>query len=173
MRRATIGFMLLLGLCVVTQPLRAQLVDLTDNRTAEEKWMRSTYLSTFMSVTAIAYAKSLGQTPDHFARFLGRTAGPSWESETPAAFVRGVFRNYRMYDGLEFEILEESDTEVRALMNLPYGRYFGESGEMQGVTLEEFVHVFSVGYEMIADHLGFDMTHEWEGAYIVLVVSSR
>ncbi len=173
MRRKVTPLMLFVALCVVTQPVSAQLVDLTDNRTAEQKWQRSTYLSTFLTVTAIAYAKSLGQKPEHFALFLGELAGPSWASQTQAAFVRGVYQNYRMYDGLEFEILEESETEIRARMNIPYASYFGESGATEGVTLQEFVQVFTIAYERIADHLGFDMTHEVNGDWIEFTVKTR
>jgi hypothetical protein len=173
MRCTALKPLLFIALCVVTQPASAQLVDLTDERTAEQKWQRSTYLSTFMSVAAVAYAKSVGQTPEHFARFLGQLAGPSWSSETPAAFVRGLYRNYRMYDGLEFEVLEESETEIRARMNIPYAQYFGESREMDGITLDEFIQVFSIGYEMIADHLGFDMSHKVQGEWIELTVRAR
>jgi hypothetical protein len=172
-RRTATTLMLFVALCVVAQPVSAQLVDLTDDRTAEQKWLRSTYLSTFVVVTGIAYAKSVGQTPEHFARFLGEIAGPSWGSETPASFVRGVYRNYRMYDGLQFEVLEESEGEIRARMNMPYAGYFGESGESEGVTLEEFVQVFAIGYEMIADHLGFDMIHKVQGDWIELTVKAR
>ncbi len=173
MRRKIIPLMLFVALCVVTQPVNAQLVDLTDDRTAEQKWQRSTYLTSWVFASGLAYAKSLGQTTEHFARFFGELAGPSWASQTPAAFVRGVYRNYRMYDGLEFEILEEAETEIRARMNIPYASHFGEAGELAGVTLQESVQVFSIACERIADHLGFDMTHEVTGDWIEFTVKTR
>ena len=88
MRRRIPTLMLFVALGLIARPVQAQLVDLTDDRTAEQKWQRTTYLTNFVLTSGIAYAKSVDQTTEHFARFFGELAGPSWGSQTPAAFVR-------------------------------------------------------------------------------------
>ncbi len=176
MRPKATLLLLFVALCVVTRPLSAQLVDLTDERTAEQKWTRSVYLTDFVWMSWIAYAKSLGQTPEDVGRFIGEIAGPSWGetgSRTIASFVRGMFRNFNLYDNLEFEVLSESEAEIRCRMNIPYASRFGETGESDGVTLQEYTRVWNLAGEMIADHLGFDMTHEVGGDWIEFTVKAR
>jgi hypothetical protein len=168
--------LLFVSACVVTQPLNAQLVDLTDERTAEQKWIRSVNLIDFMWIAIIGHGKSLGQTPEQVGKFIGEFAAPSWGatgSRTLASFVRGMYRNYNLYADLEFEVLSETEAEVHVRMNIPYVSSFGENGERNGVTLEELQQVIFLGYEGIADHLGFDMTHEINGDWIECTVKTR
>ena len=175
MRRTVTPLMLFVALCLVTQPLTAQ-VDLTDDRTAEQKWTRSVYLIDFAYVGFIAYAKSVGQTPEQLGTWMTEFAGPSWGapgSRTIASFVRGLFRNYNLYDNFEFEILSESESEIRCRMNSPYANRFGDSGEVNGVTIQEFQQLMPLFYEGVADHLGFDMTHEINGEWIEFTVRTR
>jgi hypothetical protein len=129
-----------LALGAMSQPLSAQ-VDLTDDRTVDQKWNRAVFLMDGTIHGALSYAKSVGQTPEQLGRFWGEWAGQFWGapgSMTMASFVRGMYGNYRMYQGLEFEILAESETEIHGRMNIPFKIPFGEEGEWVGVTLEGF-----------------------------------
>lgn len=176
MRRLAIPLMLFVALCVISQPVTAQLVDLTDNRTVEQKWARSIVFSHFGLMGMIAHAKSMGQTPEEIGHWMGEWGSLSWGepgSETLPSFVRQVFLNYNTYDGLEFEILSENENAIRARMNSPYASFFGEDGERYGVTLQELQQLWCLTYEGIADHLGFDMTHEVEGEWIEFTVRIR
>ena len=176
MRNATRAVFILFALALAYQPLRAQAVDLTDDRTAEEKWTRSVYLIDFAYVGFIAYAKSVGQTAEQLGEWMVGFGAPSWGapgSRTMASFVRGMFRNYNLYGNLEFEILSESESEVRGRMNSPYTASFGETGEVEGVTLREFQQVMSIFYEGVADYLGFDMAHEVDGEWTTFTVKTR
>ena len=158
------------------QPVTAQLVDLTDNRTAEQKWTRSVLFVDFAWVGMIAYAKSMDQTPKQLGRWMGEWGSLSWGdpgSMTLPSFVRQLFLNYHLWDDLEFEVLTETENEIRVRMNSPYAGFFGEDGERYGVTLQELQQVWCLTYEGIADHLGFDMTHEVEGEWIEFTVKTR
>lgn len=173
MRRLATPLMLFVALCVVSQPVTAQLVDLTDNRTVEQKWARSTVFSNFGFMGMIAHAKSIGQTPEELGHWLGEWGSLTWSPKTLPSFVRQVFLNYNIYDGLEFEILSENENAIRARMNSPYASFFGEDGERYGVTLQEFQQLWCLAYEGFADYLGFDMTHEVEGEWIEFTVRTR
>ena len=82
-------------------------------------------------------------------------------------------RNFNVYRGLEFELLSESESEIRGRMNTPYAGFFGDDRQRYGVTLEEFRTVFLIAYEVTADYLGFDMTHDVEGDWIEFKVTAR
>ena len=175
MRRTVLIPFLIVALLAVAQPVSAQLLDLTDDRTAEQKWVRSQNLYDFMWITLIAHGKSAGQTTEQIGRFLGEFAAPSWGtpgSRTLASFVRGMFRNYNLYDDLEFDVLSESEDEIRFRMNTPYADNFAEAGEWYGVTLRELQQVLFLTSEDVADHLGFDMTHEVNGEWIECTVKT-
>jgi len=176
MRIITRAGLVLFPLVLASQPLRAQTVDLTDNRTAEQKWTRSVFLLDFAYIGFIAYAKSVGQTPEQSADFMIDFAAPGWGTpgeRTMASFVRGMFGNYHLYDTLEFEILSESESEIRGRMNRPYAARFGETGEAYGVTLQDFTQVMTHFYEGVAHYLGFDMTHEVNGEWVTFTVKTR
>lgn len=176
MRYAKCPCLILLALAAASQPLRAQAVDLTDSRTAEEKWTRSVYMIDYLMMSHIAYAKSLGQAPDQLAEWMIGYGSPTWGapgSRTIASFVRGMFRNYNLYSNLEFEILSESESEVRGRMNSPYAVRFGETGESNGVTLRDYQQLWCLFYEGIANYLGFNMTHEVGGEWITFTVRTR
>ena len=167
---------LVLTLCVVSQPVSAQLVDLTDERTAEQKWTRSVVLVDFAWIGMIAHAKSVGRTPDQLGHWMGEWGSLSWGEPgamTLPAFVRQVFLNYHLWDDLEFEVLTETETEIHVRMNYPYASFFGEDGERYGVTIQELVQVWRLTYEGIADYLGFDMTHEVGSDWIEFTVKTR
>ena len=77
MRPRIVSSVLLLAIALMAQPLTAQ-VDLTDTRTAEDKWARSVYLNDVMSLALLAHGKSLGQTAEQIAEWAVGFAAPSW-----------------------------------------------------------------------------------------------
>ncbi|MGD2124015.1 MAG: hypothetical protein PVJ76_19855 [Gemmatimonadota bacterium] len=175
MRKLVAQGLVLVALFAVAIPVQAQ-TDLTDNRTAEEKWARSQFLTTYMMMAIIAHGESVGQSTEEFAQWMGEFAAPSWGepgSRTLQSFVRGAFLNYNLYDGLEFELLTDTPTEVRARMNTPYAGLFSEDGEYYGVSLEDFKNVWMTAYSVTADHLGFDMTYSLDGDWIDFTVKTR
>ncbi len=84
-----------------------------------------------------------------------------------------MYRNYNLYDSLEFELLSESETEIRFRMNAPYAANFGDAGEWYGVSVREFPKVLFLTGEHVADHLGFDMDHEVGSDWIEFTVKTR
>jgi len=175
MRRLIAPLLLLAAVSWAVQPLAGQ-VDLTDNRTAEQKWARSAWMMTYAWTGMISHAKSVGQTPEEFGQWISEYIAPTWGapgSRTLQSFVRGMFLNFNLWEGLEFELLTDTPTEVRGRMNTPYAGFFGESGVRNDATLEEYRQVLKTVNEVTADYLGFDMTHEVDGDWIVFTVKAR
>ena len=176
MRRFLRPFLLLIAIGLMSQPLKAQIVDLNDTRTAEEKWARSTVMIDFAWVSAISHAKEMGQTAEEYGRWAGKFGAPTWGTpgQRPMSdFVQTMHRNYNLWSALEFEVLEESETEIKGRMNTPYAAFFGESGERLGVSLDEFRTVWLLMYEECASYLGFDMIHKVDGDWIEFTVTAR
>jgi hypothetical protein len=167
--------LILLAIALMAQPLTAQ-VELEDTRTVEQKWTRSMVLMTWAWAGFAAHGKTVGQAPGEVGEWLGTWVGPSWGqpgNRTLASFVSGVFRNFNLWPGAQFEVLTESDTEITGRMNAPYAGFFGEDGEAWGVTLQEFQGVLFGANETIADYLGFDMNHEVSGEWVNFTVKTR
>ena len=174
MRKLVAQCLVVLAVAAMAVPAQAQ-TDITDNRTAEEKWTRSQFLTTYMMMAIIAHGESVGQTPAEFGEWMGKFAAPSWGepgSRTLQSFVRGAFLNHNLWPGLEFELLIDTPTEVRARMNAPYATLF-EEGEYYGVGLEDFKNVWMTAYSLTANHLGFDMTYSLDGDWIEFTVKTR
>lgn len=160
---------------LAAQPVTAQ-VDLTDTRTPEQKWARSTWMMSYAWTAMISHAKSVGQSPEEFGHWISGYIAPTWGApgaRTLQSFVRGMFLNYNLWNGLEFEVLSDTPTEVRLRMNTPYSAFFGESRVRNDTTLDEFRRVLQIVNEDTADYLGFEMSHEVDGDWMVLTVRTR
>jgi hypothetical protein len=167
--------LILLALGLMAQPLSAQ-VDLNDTRTPEQKWDRAVVFSNFGLSGMIALGKEADMTAEEIGRFFGEWGAPSWGAPgdtSLAEFVWWYHRNYNIYRGLEFELLSESESEIQGRMNTPYAGFFGDDRQAYGVTLDEFRTTFLLAYEVIADYLGFDMTHEVSGEWVNFTVKTR
>jgi len=176
MRITTRLGLVLFALVLASQPLRAQGVDLTDNRTAEEKWTRSMVLLDFAWIGFAALGESVGRSPEEVGEWIGKWGGPSWGapgSRTLQSFMRGMFLNYNMWEDLQFEILRETESQIQGRMNVPFASFFGETGERYGVTIQELQTVLYGAYESIADYLGFDMVHQVNGDWVEFTVTTK
>lgn len=173
MRRSALCLIVFLFLGLTAVPLHAQLADLEDTRTPEQKWARAMYIGDFAWISLVQLGNGWGMTAQEVGDWLGEFAAPSWgapEPRSPQSFVRGMLMNYSLWDGFQFEILSETDTEVHGRMNIPYAGRFGESGEMEGVTLDEFIQFWTHAYEGTAERVGLDLEHRVNGEWIEFTV---
>jgi hypothetical protein len=134
------------------------------------------YIGNFAWISLIKHAKDLGLTAEETGDWLGEFAAPSWGApnpRSPASFVEGMLMNYSLWDGFQFEILEESAQQVRGRMNMPYARFFGDSEETWGVTLAEFAKLWAHAYEGTASRVGLDMDHRVDGEWVEFTVTAR
>ena len=121
--------------------------------------------------TGIAYAKSLGKTPEEFAGFVG--LAHSWESmrgqglEPPVQLLNFVIKSYE--DG-EFEITSQSENTVEMHCNRPYARFFDENA-MLGISLDEFETCLWHHIAFMARRIGLDFSYRIEGNLVMLSLS--
>jgi len=153
MRRTVFAVLALLFLLPLT--VQAQEIELA-TYTPEQRWERASSQLVVSFVSAISFAKSVGQTPEGFAQSVINLFAPGWGEPGSGTLgvVGGMNRNYLMFTESEFELVEQSETSVTARSNRPWLRYFGEDEIYYGVTVEEFETVFRMFNEGIAKHLG-------------------
>ena len=92
--------------------------------------------------TGIAYAKSLDQSIEDFAEFVGNhhDLGISNNPTLASAAQAGHFI-MTSYPNGQYQIIKETDSVLIAKSNRPYKSYF-KNGTMFGVTLDEFEEYF-------------------------------
>jgi hypothetical protein len=159
-------------LAVLALPARAQFADVTDTNRAARQINAAELGIDWPWVAAIAYAKELGRTPEEYGRFIGELVAPGWAARTPAGFALRMYRNYCEWDGLQFEVLEISDDMIRFRANVPYESHLAGTGDPFGVSVQDYLRVHEAAYDVIAEHLEFDMTRQRDGAWTVVTVRS-
>lgn len=134
---------------------QAQEIELA-SYTPEQRWERAASQFTVSGVSAIAYAKSMGQSVEEYAKTVADLFAPGWgePGSGTLAIVRGMHRNFSLWPNSEFELVEQSDTSVTARSNRPWAQYFGEDKMWYGVSLEDFETTFHVFNASVAEHLG-------------------
>ena len=65
------------ALAALAVPVQAQ-TDLTDSRTAEQKWTRMIYMSNFIFSGLLAYGEEMGKSPEEIGVWFGDFASRSW-----------------------------------------------------------------------------------------------
>ena len=145
------------------------------DRNIEQRHLRASWLSISGMVARIAYAKSLGQTAQDLGRFLGSLYAPSWTGPKgqPAGLILGMHRNINAFVGGMVQVVEASDTTIRAKSTRPYvAAYFGDDLAAFGVTVAEYESMFEELNKAIANHLELDYEVEKiEGDWIEFTVS--
>ncbi len=84
-----------------------------------------------------------------------------------------MYRNLMSDPDQTCELLEASETVVKARCNRPYLDYFGESGEALGVTVDDYDQSFLAFASGIAEYHGMRWEQVVEGGDIVYTVTKR
>ena len=90
-------------------------------------------------------------------------------TQTTAAFPlpsTETIRNHTLWPELEFEVLSETEEEIRFRTNMPWARFFGEERTRYGVSLEDYTTVLGIMHEGIAESVGFRMSHQVKDDWI-------
>ena len=110
--------------------------------------------------TGIAYAKSMGQSVEDFAEFVGNLhslGDPN--NATLASVAKTCHLVITSYPGGKYEIISESDSMLVAKWNRPYKVYY-KNGSMLGVSLDEFEKYLYGHVAIMASKLNIDSKYE-------------
>ncbi len=175
--RAVILAVLVASASSISTPLQAQeesfeLPTFTD----AERWTRAATLLTAVLVADIVDMKNAGRSAEDAGRAAARTFGPpnGWMgADTPWRLFRGMYRNWMSYPEYTCDILEASDTTVRARCSRPYLAFFGDDRTAYGVSVEEYEASGVAFAAAIADYHGMDWHQEVSGEHVLITIRKR
>jgi hypothetical protein len=121
--------------------------------------------------TGIAYAKSMGQSVEDFANYVGNHHGlGDPETATLATVAYAGHTVLTSYPEGTLEIISESDSMIVFRSNRPYKEYY-RNGPMLGVTLDEFERYFWGHVAIMAGKLNINYDYEIKEDEIISTLS--
>ena len=110
--------------------------------------------------TGIAYAKSMGQSVEDFAEFVGKHHNLTYPNDQ-TLYAAAQTGHYALtsYPGGKYEIISESDSVIVAKSNRPYKVYY-KDGPMLSVTIDEFEKYFWGHVAIMASKINIDFKYE-------------
>ena len=126
----------------------------------ERKHNYTTWRVDYYICTGIAYAKSMGQSVEDFAKFVAKYHNLTYPNNKTLSGVAET-SNLVMtnYPGGKYEIISESDSVIVAKSNRPYKIYY-EDGPLLGVTIDEFEKYFWGHAAIMASKINIDFKYE-------------
>jgi hypothetical protein len=141
----------------------------------EQKLERSARNTTTRDIVGIAYAKSLGKTPEDFGRYIGEHTAFFWgdiKGKGSVPFIQYWYRFLQTDRNSKMEILSVSEKSVKARMTV-YGETNIKALSDLGVTLEEYANFYGKYSETLADYLGLEYKQKFEDGWIVFSVTEK
>ncbi len=139
----------------------------------EKKHQFTAWRVDYYICTAIAYAKSMGQNAEDFAKFVGqRHSIGNPDSATLETVAKSGHFVMTSYPGGKYEIISKSDSVLVAKSNRPYKAYF-ENGPIFGVTLDEFEKYFWEHVAVMHSKLNMNFKYEINGDEVLQTVTYK
>lgn len=142
--------------------------------TPEQRWARTEYMANAWVVMAMHYAKANGASVDEFTQAVFETFDAGWSMDYgPEQVMRAMRRNWLTFRAGEVEVLESSPERVRFRVNRPYTAFFGESGEVFGVTLADYQRMMGLFHEKICAKRGMTYQESVEADWVTITIAKR
>jgi hypothetical protein len=141
----------------------------------EQKLVRSVRNTTGRDIAGIAYAKSMGKTPEDFGRYLGEHTAFFWadiKGKGSVPFVQYWYRFLQTDTNSKMEIISVSEKTVKAKMTV-YGETNLKALADLGVTIEEYASFYGKYSETLAEYLGLEYKQKFEDGWIVFSVTEK
>jgi len=141
----------------------------------EQKLDRSARNTTTRDIVGIAYAKSMGKTPEDFGKYIGEHTAFFWadiKGKGSVPFVQYWYRFLQTDGNSKMEILSVSEKSVKAKMTV-YGETNIKALADLGVTIEEYASFYGKYSETLADYLGLEYKQKFEDGWIVFSVTEK
>ena len=171
------GFILLFTYSILAQEnieQTKQKIELTQLN-IEQKLDRTVMNLSALMISGIAYAKSLGQTPEEFGQFIGEIFATGWKETKGkgiAPFVENMYKNFQADKNCQWEIINESETVVQIKM-----KRFADSTvkaySKTGVTADEYDRCMGKLIQAITNYLGFYYNQGSQDDWIIFWISTE
>ena len=141
-----------------------------------EQKLDQTVINLTATMTAgIAFAKSLGKSPEDFGKFLGNSFSPGWEGmkgKGIAPLFKWMYINLQADKSFKLEIISETEKSVQARRTRFDEATLKEFSHL-GVTVEEYDRFWGKLWEEIANYLGLEYTQKVEGNWIIMKINTK
>lgn len=149
-----------------------------ENRTNYAVWRADFYIC-----SGIAYAKSVGKSPDDFMNFIAETHVVTLQpmkGKGLEPIVELLHLYITNYPNGTFEIISESENTVKIEFNRPYIEYFTnspyheyfENGQILGVTLDEFEKCLWGHFQIMLKSIEIDFEYQVKDNSIEALLSN-
>jgi hypothetical protein len=171
-----LAFFILSGF-VVSQEKNAEKIELPQMK-IEQKWHIARNNLTSSSMATIAFAKSLGKTPEDFGAFYGELTASTYEPRVKSVkeFVQAINVLGQIFysekEDYKIEILSESEISVEGRMSIPAAyplKYWTDPG----VTVEEYIRYWGKYWTVTAEHIGMEFKQKLDGDWVYFTVSKK
>jgi hypothetical protein len=170
--------LVLISIFLLTSNLLAQDQKSTKNDlpqlTAEQKVDRAMMNSISYMMLGLSYAKSLGKTPEEFAKHSVKIVAPFYQrmkGSSPSNFLKTMYTVQQTDKNFSMEILESSESSVKARMSLYGINVIKASVPFGKVTVEDCYIFYNKFVGGLTETIGFDYTYKIEDEQIVFTLS--
>ena len=167
-----------ISIFLLTSNLFAQDQKLTKNDlpqlTLEQKVDRAMMNSISYMMLGLAYAKSLGKTPEEFAEHSVKIVAPFYErmkGSSPLNFLKTMYTVQQTDKNFSLDILESSETSVRARMSLYGINVIKASVPFGNVNVDDCYTFYNTFVGGLTQTIGFDYSYKIEDEQIVFTLS--
>jgi hypothetical protein len=174
--------MISLFLLFFTNGIQAQTTDTKPDQiiqlpqlSLEQKLDRSVRNTTGRDIAGIAYAKSLGKTPEDFGKYIGEHTAFFWadiKGKGSVLFVQYLYRFLQTDRNSKMEIQSVSEKSVKAKMTV-YGETNIKALADLNVTIEEYASFYGKYLETLAEYLGLEYKQKFDDGWIVFSVTEK
>jgi hypothetical protein len=182
MKPSCLTKMIAVFLLLCTNGIQAQTTDTKPDQiiqlpqlSLEQKLDRSVRNTTGRDIAGIAYAKSLGKTPEDFGKYIGENTAFFWadiKGKGSVPFVQYWYRFLQTDTNSKMEIISVSEKTVKAKMTV-YGETNLKAFADLGVTIEEYASFYGKYSEALAEYLGLEYKQKFEDGWIVFSVIEK
>lgn len=144
-------------------------------RDIEQRWKQARGNLVAHIVAGIAFAKSKGTTAEEYGKFVGELHGQYWDAEeqNPVEFfTKYMYINMTSFEDFEMEILELSDSSIKARMNRKWEDHI-KWVDSFGTTMDEFHNWLEKLWIAIATKLGLEYKQEFEEKWIIVTITKK
>jgi hypothetical protein len=162
---------------IISQEKNAEKIELPQME-IEGKWHITRNNLTSSLMATIAFAKSLGKTPEDFGEFYAELTASTLKPRVKSVkqFVQVINMLGQIFyseeEDYKIEILSESEISVEGRMSIPAAyplKYWTEPG----VTVEEYIHYWGKYWSVSAEHIGMEYKQKFEEDWVYFTVSKK
>lgn len=162
---------------IISQEKKAEKIELPQMK-IEQKWHITRNNLTASLMATIAFAKSLGKTPEDFGEFYAELTASTLKPRVKSVkqFVQGINTLGQIFysekEDYKIEILSESEISVEGRMSIPAAyplKYWTDPG----VTVEEYVRYWGKYWSASAEYIGMEYKQKFEEDWVYFTISKN